>query len=232
MRVALDYNNLPLLWTVADLAEAWRCSRATMRSHLVRNPDWLKPVRQSVTRRRLYARDDVLPLLGQRLPAFQVEPTSAMSSPWDREAADEAIQQAARAKKAQQMSESHQRYLARRADWEARVKAHPPSARFDRILRRDMKVGGEVSDDGERFRVWLHFQPRFRPGDDWPGRIAIPAGGAEWVALSTDVERDAILREIDAVMTDYQPRWDAFVDARRQARKRAKEKAPEGSSEA
>ena len=64
----LDYKNLPLLLTVGDVAEMFRCSPATIRKKRNDNPNWLKPARHALMRKQLFATVDVLALLGHAAP--------------------------------------------------------------------------------------------------------------------------------------------------------------------
>lgn len=219
----LDYKNLPLLLTVEDVAELFRCSPATIRKKRKENPDWLKPVHHALMRKQLFATVDVLALLGHAAPVQSPSPLES-ANPWDPAAADEAIERAKHERIWEQAERRTAKYYAGREAWSKRVASHPPSMRADRVLWASNKAKLEVSADGESFRFWLHFQPRFRPSG-WPGRIPIPRAGPEWVRLETDLERDELRSEIAAVIAEHQPQYDAMIEELRQTRKAAKAKS-------
>lgn len=216
----LDYKNLPLLLTVEDVAEMFRCSPATIRKKRKDNPHWLKPARHALMRKQLFATVDVLALLGHAAPAQSPAPLEG-TDPWDLDAAGEAIERAKRERMRNQMQERSDREAATREAWAKRIAVHPATARADRVVWRDSKARLEVSVDGEAFRFWLHFQPRFCP-PGWPGIVPIPRSGPQWVKLESDAERDRLRSEIDEVMAEYQPQWDGLVAERKRLRKAAK----------
>lgn len=41
--MALDYSNLPLLMTIEEVAEVFRCTSGTIRRRLKSDPAWLVP---------------------------------------------------------------------------------------------------------------------------------------------------------------------------------------------
>lgn len=214
----LDYRNLPLLLTIEEVAEMFRCSTGTVRSKLKADPNWLKPTRHALMRKQLFATSDVLALLGQTVPASS---EAEATDPWDPDAAAEAIDQAKRDRMRVQTQERSARYHAGRDAWSQRVASHPPSARARQVLLTDSKTKVDISDDAESFRFRIHFQPRFCP-PGWPGRVPIPRGGPDWVTLDTDAEMNRLQSEIQEVMADYQPLWDAFVAERKRMRRAAK----------
>ena len=63
--MALDYNNLPLLLTIHEVAEIFRCSHGTIRKRLASDPNWLRPAGRGLMRKHLFARKDVLELIGE-----------------------------------------------------------------------------------------------------------------------------------------------------------------------
>lgn len=214
----LDYKNLPLLLTVGEVAEMFRCSTGTVRTKVKADPNWLKPVRHALMRKQLFATADVLAVLGQATPASS---PSDLADPWDPDAAAEAIERAKRDRIRAQISERGEREVAERRAWSARVTAHEPTARAHRVWTRDKKMRLEVSADGEAFRFWLHFQPRFCP-PGWPGVVPIPRRGPEWVRLQTEAEADGLASDIGQVMAEYQPQWDAVVAERKRLRRATK----------
>ncbi|WP_421730778.1 hypothetical protein [Brevundimonas sp.] len=216
----LDYKNLPLLLTVGDVAEMFRCSPATIRKKRNDNPNWLKPARHALMRKQLFATVDVLALLGHAAPVQSPSPLES-TNPWDPDAAVDAMEQAKRERIWEQTEQRTAKYYADREAWVARVASHPPSARADHVLRSDTKTRVEIGAEGETFRFWIHFQPRFCP-PGWPGRVQIPQSGPEWVRLETNAERDRLRSDIDEVMGEYQPQWDALVAERKRLRKSAK----------
>lgn len=213
----LDYSNLPLLLTIDEIAELFRCSPGTIRRKMKDDPAWLRPERHGLMRRKLYATVDVMAKLGHAAPAAAAAPLQGVVDSWSPAVADDVLDQAARQKKWEQAERRHQKYLTQREAWEERVRRHKPSARLRKAVWHEGKARGEVSDDGESFRITLRFQPRFRP-DGWPALIPIPRGGPEWIRLETDAEMHAIIAEIDEVMAEYQPLWDRKVDDTRRAR--------------
>jgi hypothetical protein len=219
----LDYKNLPLLLTVEDVAEMFRCSPATIRKKRKGNPDWLKPSRHALMRMQLFATVDVLALLGHAAPVQSPAPLEG-TDPWNPDAADEAIERAQRERMRDQMQNRSDREAATREAWAKRIASHPASARADRVVWRDTKVRLEVSADGEAFRFWLHFQPRFCP-PGWPGKVSIPRTGPEWVKLETDAEMERLRADVDAVMADHEPQYAALVAEQARVRKRRRKAA-------
>lgn len=218
-RMALDYNNLPLLLTVDEVAELLRCSIATVRQKLKRQPGWLKPTRTALMRRQLFATSDVLLVAG--IAGAAAAPVQTDHNPWDRKSAADALDRAAKEREREQWAARSRRYEAKANAWRQRVREHPPSARLVEIGRHG-PIRFEQSGDSETFKLTLYFQPRFRP-EGWPGQIPIPRKGPEWLSLETDEEMNAVIVEVEEIMAEYRPRREQQVHLARIAR--AAEKA-------
>lgn len=208
--MTLDYKNLPVLLTVEEVAELLRCSVGTIYLQRKRRPGWLTPVRGIHSRRVLFATRDVLAAIqhdgavsGSFIPEAAADPIALA----------EAHEQAAKQHARQRALERSRAQAEERQEWIERIAAHPPSARAAKLGLKE-KVRVEYSGDGMSFSISMQFQERFRP-PDWPQMIALPRGGPEWVKLETDDVMMSIAAEIDAVLTEYRPLWEAMKVERR-----------------
>ncbi len=211
--MALDLNNLPLLLTLEDVAELYRCSPGTIRRKIARDPLWLRPVDHEVHNRMLFKASGVLARLG----VAPADPPAAVAlTP---EALDEAAEQAAMDVRRRASDRKRRADAKREATWNSlTTKAARDWIGITCMVNRKVRV--EVNDD-RLFRIRMVFQPRFRP-EGWPEVIAIPPDGPEWVDLADADVRSKMQKEIDSVMARYEPRWQEMVEQARRARKRAK----------
>lgn len=205
--MSLDYNNLPFLLTINEVAEVFRCSVSTVRKLMRERPGWLVPSSQAHSRKMLFPRDAVLRAAG--LPAWP-EPVAAPQTM--------TLEEAAKARAREAAARRSEAYFRERAQLTERLKTNPPSWRAMKLCLHSKKVRCESDDGDQTFRIHMFFQKNYRP-DGWPVRLDLPlADPGAVVRLDTDEQMTAVQADVDKVLADFQPWWDAKIEALRRAR--------------
>lgn len=203
----LDYNNLPLLMTIEETAEVFRCSVSTLRKLMRERRGWLTPASQVHSRKMLFPRAAVLEAAG--LPDWP-EPVATPQTM--------TLDGAANARAREAADRRSEAYSRKQAEMIERVKTNPRSWRAMKLCLHSKKVRCESDDGDQTFRVYMFFQMNYRP-PGWPNRIHLPlANPGAVIRLDSDEQMLAVLADVDKVLADYQPWWDSKVEAQRRAR--------------